>query len=410
MSEKYRLIVDELTAKGVRFPAPQSVEIGPEVKAERISGDGVVIHTGCKITGESTWISSGVRLGEEGPVTVDSCQIGPNVNLRGGYFQKAVFLANASAGSGSHVREATILEEGASIAHTVGLKQTILFPFVTLGSLINFCDCFMAGGTDRKNHSEVGSAYIHFNFTPNQDKATASLLGDVPRGVMLTQTPIFLGGQGGLVGPCRLEYGTVIAAGTIQRKDELRPGRLIFGGGGRGGNIPYLPATYRGDKRIVENNLIYIANLIALGQWYDQVRALFISPEFAQPLLDGMQEKLALAVDERIRRIGELILKTAEPDADNKDESTPRSSKRNELASRWPEAEKLLATFRKHPGDAGKRENILKAVSKGIDRSGKDYLAVIKGLKPKDAQNGSAWLQGIVDEITTETRQTLFSE
>ena len=40
----------------------------------------------------------------------------------------------------------------------------------------------------------------------------------------------------------------------------------------------------------------------------------------------------------------------------------------------------------------------------------KDYLTVIKGLKPKDAQNGSAWLQGIVDEITTETRQRLFSE
>jgi UDP-N-acetylglucosamine/UDP-N-acetylgalactosamine diphosphorylase len=52
------------------------------------------------------------------------------------------------------------------------LKQTILFPFVTLGSLINFCDIFMSGGSDRKNHSEVGSSYIHFNYTPNQDKAT----------------------------------------------------------------------------------------------------------------------------------------------------------------------------------------------------------------------------------------------
>ena len=193
MSEKSRRIIDELAAKGVWFPAPESVEIGPDVKPERISGDGVVIHAGCKLYGESTWISSGVRLGEEAPVTVDGCQIGPNVSLRGGYFQQAVFLTDSSAGSGSRVREATILEEGASIAHTVGLKQTILFPFVTLGSLINFCDCFMAGGTDRKNHSEVGSSYIHFNYTPNQDKATASLLGDVPRGVMLTQAPIFLG-------------------------------------------------------------------------------------------------------------------------------------------------------------------------------------------------------------------------
>ena len=137
------------------------------------------------------------------------------------------------AGLARTVREGCILEEHASIAHTVGLKQTILFPFVTLGSLINFCDCLMAGGTGPKDHSEVGSSYIHFNFTPNQDKATPSLIGDVPRGVMLNQRPIFLGGQGGMVGPLRLNYGITVAAGTILRKDELRPDRLIIGGGGR---------------------------------------------------------------------------------------------------------------------------------------------------------------------------------
>jgi hypothetical protein len=43
---------------------------------------------------------------------------------------------------------------------------------------------------NRKDHSEVGSSYIHFNYTPNQDKASASLLGDVPRGVMLREPPM----------------------------------------------------------------------------------------------------------------------------------------------------------------------------------------------------------------------------
>ena len=79
---------------------------------------------------------------------------------------------------------------------------------------------------------------------------------------MLNQAPIFLGGQGGLVGPCRLEYGTVIAAGTIHRKDELRPDRLIFGGGGKSGNVPYDAGRYHGEKRILTNNIIYIANLM----------------------------------------------------------------------------------------------------------------------------------------------------
>ncbi len=133
--------------------------------------------------------------------------------------------------SGAQVREGCILEEEANASHTVGLKQTILFPFVTLGSLINFCDCFMAGGTSRKNHSEVGSSYIHFNYTPNQDKATASLIGDVPKGVMINQAPIFLGGQGGLVGPSRIGYGTVIAAvpftGRIVPKEENCSGRKM---------------------------------------------------------------------------------------------------------------------------------------------------------------------------------------
>ena len=171
---------EKLIEKGVRIENPDSIEVGPEVDVKRISGDGVVIYAGCKIFGEDTLVLKGSKIGYESPVTVDNCQIGPDVELKGGFFQKATFLAKAKAGLGSHVREATILEEQASIAHTVGLKHTILFPFVTLGSLINFCDCLMAGGTSRKNHSEVGSSYIHFNFTPSQDKATASLIGDVP--------------------------------------------------------------------------------------------------------------------------------------------------------------------------------------------------------------------------------------
>ncbi len=231
----------QLMEKGVRIHNPDTVDIGAEVDLKRISGDGVTLYPGCRIYGEKTLILAGAKLGYEGPVTVENCCIGPRVELKGGFFRKSVFLDDVVMGFGAHVREGTILEEQASGAHAVALKQTILFPFVTLGSLINFCDCLMAGGTSRKNHSEVGSSYIHFNFTPNQDKATASLLGDVPRGVMLNQSPIFLGGQGGLVGPCRLAYGTVLAAGSICRKDELRPDRLIQEGGARSANVAVYP-------------------------------------------------------------------------------------------------------------------------------------------------------------------------
>ena len=159
-------LLEILKARGIKIPKPSSVEVGDDINVDRISADDVVIHPGCRLHGDSTLIASGARIGSEGPATVRNCLIGPGVELKSGYFEKAVFLEGAKLGFGAHVRGGTILEEQASTAHCVGLKQTILFPFVTLGSLINFCDCLMAGGTSRTNHSEVGSSFIHFNYTP----------------------------------------------------------------------------------------------------------------------------------------------------------------------------------------------------------------------------------------------------
>jgi len=398
MKNRYMLKIENLLEKGVKIPNPDSIEIGDEVNIDKISGNGVVIHAGCKIFGSSTLVCQGTKLGYEGPVTIENCQIGPNVNLRGGFIKEAVFLKNTNIGFGSHVREGTILEEESSIAHTVGLKQTILFPFVTLGSLINFCDCLMSGGTGRNDHSEVGSSYIHFNYTPNQDKATPSLIGDVPKGVMLNQKPIFLGGQGGIVGPCRLAFGTLIAAGTIFRKDELRPGRLIFGGEKISGNIRFNKGVYSGIKRTIINNIIYLSNLMALMQWYIHVRSIFISDDFPQPLFDGLKEKLNMAIDERIIRLKGL--------RDNMPDSKPSSvvlGHMNEFYARWPELENSFNDLRARTGDKGIRDLFLEKVYTGVKKSGKDYLTVIKGLETGHSESGTEWLQGIIDEIMTET-------
>ena len=394
---KIQLLID----KGVRIPNPESVEIGDEVDIERISGDKISIYSGCKIFGSSTLILQGANIGYEGPVAIENCQVGPDVKLKSGFYKQAVFLNKVSMGSGSHVRDGTILEEQASVAHTVALKQTILFPFVTLGSLINFCDCFMSGGTDRKNHSEVGSSYIHFNYTPNQDKATASLIGDVPNGIMLNQNPIFLGGQGGLIGPCRLTFGTTIAAGTINRKDEPNSGRLIFGGAGKGGSVPFTSGVYRSEKRIIINNIVYIANLMALMQWYNYVRSMFISQNFPQPLLDGLKEKLNMAIEERVKRLGELCSKMPDPNI-AKETSERLMRQKNELRDRWPEMEEALKVNKIKEGDLGIRDLFLETINRGIKMLGKDYIQVIKGLSVENANQGTKWLQGIVDDITVQ--------
>ncbi len=389
-----------LIEKGVKIPCPDSVQISRDVDLENISGNGVILYPGTKIFGKSTFISKGVKLGYEGPVTIDNCQLGPDVELKGGFFTDAVFLEKASTGLGAHVRKGTILEEEASIAHTVGLKQTILLPFVTLGSLINFCDCLMAGGTDRKNHSEVGSSYIHFNYSPNQDKATASLIGDVPRGVMLKERPIFLGGQGGLVGPCRIAFGTVIAAGSIYRKDQLKPDRLVFAGMGKGGSMAFMPGLYRNIKRILLNNVIYIGNLIALKKWATHVRSVFICDDFPKELQKGLVEKISMGIDERIKRLEAVKEKMpfsikVYKEISGKDSSDLLIKQKNEFYEKWDEAKKVFYDMEKSNGNTELMDSFIEKIETRAKNH--RYIDAVKNLEHEEAAKGTAWLESIID-------------
>ena len=379
----YETVV-RLLDKGVAIPNPLSLDIGPEVDPDRISGDGVTIYPGCRIYGPKTVVSAGVRLGAEGPVTLDDCRLGPRVDLRGGYFKGAVFLAGANMGLGAHVREGTLLEEEANGAHCVGLKQTILFPFVTLGSLINFCDCLMAGGTSRNDHSEVGSSYIHFNFTPDGDKTTASLFGDVPRGVMLDQPPIFLGGQGGAVGPLRVGYGTVVAAGSILRADVPEDGAFVIPAPAGERRRPVTPHAYRQLPRIVANNVVYLANLAALRRWYRHVRRPFFEAQELGPLVyDGALEMLALAVRERAKRLEAMVERVS-----------PDDQARTELRARIGD---VCSLFEK-AGEPGP-DDLPAVLAEALGRSNAEYVATIRAL-PADARAaGVQWLRQTIDSL-----------
>jgi UDP-N-acetylglucosamine/UDP-N-acetylgalactosamine diphosphorylase len=338
-----------------------------------ISSD-AVIHPGCRITGSS--IGPGCEIGAEAPVTMENCRLGRGVKLKGGYFSGAVFLDGATMGSGAHVREGTILEEEANGAHTVGLKQTVLLPFVTLGSLINFCDMLMAGGTSRKDHSEVGSSYIHFNFTPNQDKATASLVGDVPRGVLLNQKPVFLGGQGGLVGPARIAYGCVIAAGGICRKDILAENQLHIPAAPVEKTVPFQPGVYGNIDRIVKNNLIYIGNIRALKAWYENVRVLFIRDDFDRACHEGALANLDLILKERFQRLEQLAAKV------------PAVGKNLKIGLAGSKVWKA-------PLETVACAELVSEIEKA-DKT--NYIAAIQNLSPGARAEATTWLQSIVDE------------
>jgi bifunctional UDP-N-acetylglucosamine pyrophosphorylase/glucosamine-1-phosphate N-acetyltransferase len=397
----------QLIDGGVDIPNPLTLDIGEEVNVAQISGNGVKIYPGCRIYGEKTVIAEGAQIGSEGPVTIENCQIGPKVELKGGYFKGSVFLEKANMGLGAHVREACILEEQANGAHCVGLKQTILFPFVTLGSLINFCDCLMAGGTSRKDHSEVGSSYIHFNFSPEGDKTTASLIGDVPRGVMLNQPAIFLGGQGGMVGPARLGYGNVVAAGTILRGDFPEDNKLIVGKSHRGRVIDFVPNRYTAVSRVVENNILYLANLVALEQWYLYVRRSFLhAQEFGELIYLGVLDKLALAKAERIRRLKAMAAKM--PASLENTRANGRSGRgRREFNEK---IEEVCGLFE---GDVASNENTANRDSflASLDTHRKDneggYLEIIQGLPEAVSHEGVSWLNHILYGFCRKTKAIL---
>lgn len=395
--------IQRLLDKGVTIPNPATLDIGDDVNIDQISGKGVTIYPGCRIYGGKTVISSDCKLGYEAPATLENCQLGQRVELKGGFFSKSVFLDKANLGMGAHVREGCLLEEEAGGAHCVGLKQTILFPFVTLGSLINFCDCLMAGGTSRSNHSEVGSSYIHFNFTPDANKTTPSLLGDVPRGVMLNQPPIFLGGQGGIIGPVRLGYGNVVAAGSILRHDYPQDGLLIFETPLAGGVKEIHPSSYPNLRRIVENNILYLANLSALESWYTHVRKPFLEARPFGPLLyAGVLEALAAAGKERLKRLGVMAQKAAASPGQNVEA-------RKEFLGQTGFCEDLFTGKIPDVFTATEplREAFLEDFGKSTGNVTADYIGIIQNLSGSVSSKGTAWLNGIVRALCDQAAQAL---
>jgi len=207
------------------------------------------------------------------------------------------------------------------------------------------------------------------------------------------------------VGPCRLEFGTVIAAGSIFRKDELNPGRLLIGNMAKGGSMPFTPGVYYNIKRITVNNIIYIANLIALDHWYTHVRSQFISDDFPEPLFGGLKEKLDMAIVERIHRLKALSQKMSDSVRAYQHYAKENTSplilqQKNELYKRWTELEENLKAKRNTEEKTNLRDIFLEKIDLGIKTSGKDYISVIKGLSIEDTKAGTDWLQAIVDHIT----------
>jgi len=391
MSPSPAALRERLTARGVVLHAP--VTIAPDVDPERIA-PGCELFPGSRIAGAATAIGPDCRIGHEGPAVLIDCQLGQRVRVASGFAQNAVFLDDVKIGANAHIRPGTVLEEQASCAHCVGLKQTVLMPWVTLGSLVNFCDCLMAGGTDARDHGEVGSSFVHFNFTPRGDKATASLIGDVPRGVLLDQPPIFLGGQGGLVGPIRIAYGTVVAAGSILRRDVLEPGRLVRGepDTGPAGAVAYNRQAYGRIDRITRMTFAYVGNLHALAAWYRHVRMPFATnAPFTTACYEGVLRQLEGIARERckqLNRVAEAVSAQAECDDSHR-----------RLRALQPRLPTLLALPATSPPPPARLRDAL-------DADAESHIARVQALTPPARQAAVNWLESIVNTVNREMALT----
>jgi hypothetical protein len=362
--------LDLLSNKGVEIIDPRQTFIDAGVCLDRIF-PGAVLFPGARIAGATTVIAPGAKIGSEGPATITDSAIGENAEVASGFVAGSVLLSDARVGSNGHLRPGTLLEEEASTAHGVGLKHTILTSFVTLGSLINCCDCLISGGRSRSNHTEVGSGFIHFNFTPwgeSGDKATPSIIGGVPQGVFLREERIFLGGMSGMVGPGRVGFGSFTVAGQVIRSD-VSAGR-IHSEPPRRIDAPwdFRPRGLSAPR--IERNLEYIGHLVALRAWYLSVR---------KPRLSLSQASLHLGM-------------TIDAAIDLLDGS---------IVERWTR----LAQF------VGGRGGHLPPIKSPtipcpllVEPGSASHLVWVRSLAEKDVAIGTRWLQKIVDTFPLANR------
>ena len=293
--------IAHLAACGVDVWGPERVYVAADVPLGNIEAGSSLINV--NLSGPDTRIGRGSRIGLSGLARVENCQIGRGVELGAGSYQNATLLDSARVRGFAEVREGTLLEEHVDVAHSVAFKNTVLTATVVTGSLINFCDIFMSGGTSRDDHSEVGSGAIHFNFDPRGDK-WSSMLGDAT-GVLLRSAPVFIGGNSGVVGPVAVDYGAVVAAGSIVRRD-IGPNCVHVEVMRSHETQPFDRERYGLLGRKFIQTARVVGNLHALDAWYEHVRLSSIA-DYQKPLYEAARRQIERHIAERARRIQKIV-------------------------------------------------------------------------------------------------------
>jgi UDP-N-acetylglucosamine/UDP-N-acetylgalactosamine diphosphorylase len=202
-------------------------------------------------------------------------------------------------------------------------------------------------------------------------------------------------------------YGNVVAAGSVLRKDVHMENKLIMSRSHPGAVVDLIPRAYPGLSRVVENNILYITNLIALEQWYIHVRKIFFeNQEFGNLIFEGILEKLRMAKEERIKRLKDMASKMPVSTGKGKD-TTKTTRAKQEFYEKIKGVEELLVSDPGKTVDVEERDRFFTAFGKHRKEQGGDYIEVIQSLPRDVSRGGTQWLDSIVDRLCGQVATAL---
>lgn len=195
------------------------------------------------------------------------------------------------------------------------------------------------------------------------------------------------------MGPLRVGYGTVVAAGSVLREDVLEEGQLIVTSPPRGLKRGISRQGYGDLRRVVRNNIVYLANLVALEDWYQGVRRPFFArQELGDLVYQGALEVLAAAKDERMGRLLAMADKAA------------GSGETGRLLAK--EVDSVCALFAGR-AEARSDDSIPSVLASAAGHAETRYLDWVGTLSPETRATGVEWLQGIVDSLCGQAGEIL---
>ena len=411
--------VEKLIASGVKILAPESVLVGEEVNLDNLEA-GVVVGPGTKILGEETMIGAGTEI--HGAAIIKNSLIGRNCSLAAGEYADSVLLDGCSTVGWARVRGHSAWEEGSNSAHNCDTKTTVLGYKITLGSLINFCNVLMLGGTSPALEvgAEVGSGTINFNFLPFGPTVGALIKPSTVVGSMESPFLVcdgaptryaFIGGHCSIIAPVVIGLGTVVAA-----KSRVNPG--IYGDDKLigGGNIEKPVILDVSKVRILKDMTPKYEILIrqmAIATAFRKWCALRVAwarrnnlDEFEVKLIEGFAVKIDKYM-EALEAYGDNIAKYLLASDDN---SRPDSLKKNKaIATCWNEKIKaqMKAAMADETGYAegtgglnSQLDNVTKEQSSG-DKQFYGVLARLSFLSP-EVKSAREYFSGLVEAIVRE--------